>query len=176
MRLRSFLVPLCVVALSCGSLTAQAKSSTPTSSPQPIPSSLSEPLWQTLLPLITGLPASFKAYQDNLTAQIGNLQSTMLSLQSSNSQLQQDNASLQESLEASQVAAETSQKQSQQLQTDLDASGAFTIQVQQDLRKAQSDAQGLEAQVSVLRIGCITLGVSLGAVAVYEGGRVLHLW
>ena len=169
MRLRSFSVLCCVVGLFCTSLIAQAQSSTPTSPTPPIPPTLSDPLWQTLLPLITSLPANFKAYQDNLTSQANSLRQTMLGLQ-------QDNASLTASLAISQALESTLEGRSTQLQTDLDASTASTTQIKEDLRKAQGDARALEAQVSILRVGCITLGVGLGAIAVYEGGRVLHLW
>jgi hypothetical protein len=37
-------------------------------------------------------------------------------------------------------------------------------------------AKALETQVSVFRIGCITFGVGLGAVAIYEGGHALKWW
>jgi hypothetical protein len=176
MSSRSFSVLFFALALCFGSLTAQGQSSTPTSPPPAIPLSLSEPLWQTLLPLITGLPTSFQSFKDNLTSQVSFLQQTMLSLQSSSAIFRADNESLTASLAISQGLESTLENRSTQLQKALDASMLSTIQVQADLRKAQGEAKALEAQVSVFRIGCITLGVGLGAVAVYEGGHALKLW
>jgi len=170
------LVLFCAVGLCCGSLTVQGQSSTLTSNPPVIPPTLSEPLWQTLLPLITTLPANFKAYQDSLTSQIDSLQATMLSLQNSSGTLQADNASLTASLAISQALESTLESKSTQLQQDLKLSIDSTTQIKKDLQKAQVDAKALEAQNSVLRIGCITLGVGLGVVAVYEGGRALKVW
>ena len=143
-------------------LTARGQSSIPTSQ-------VSEPLWKTLLQSTTDLPTSFQNFRDSLTSQIASLQSTMLSLQSSSSQLQQDNASLQESLQASQVQVETSQKLLTQSQTDLSDSIAHTTQ-------AQLSAKALEAQVSVLRIGAWTFGITAGIGAGYFVGHVILKW
>ena len=176
MAWRSFSGLLCVAAVFCTSLTAQGQSSTLSSQPPVIPSSLSEPIWQTLLPLITSLPTNFQSFKSSLTSQVSSLQATMLSLQSSSSQLQQDNDSLTASLAISQALETTSESRSTQLQTALSNSIISTDLIKSDLKKAQGDAKSLEAQVSVLRIGCITFGVGLGAVAVYEGGHLLKVW
>ena len=176
MAWRSFSGLLCVAALFCTSLTAQGQSSTLSSQPPVIPSSLSEPIWQTLLPLITSLPTNFQSFKSSLTSQVSSLQATMLSLQSSSSQLQQDNDSLTASLAISQALETTSESRSTQLQTALADSIASTGLIKADLQKAQVDAKALEAENGILKVGCIGFGVGLGIVAVLEGGRALHIW
>jgi len=169
MRSRSLLVLFCAAFLCCTSLVAQAQTSTSSLLPPTIPSSLSEPLWQTLYPLIMGLPTQFQSFRDNLLSQVSSLQGTMLSLQ-------QDNGYLTESQTILEGLVVTSQKQLTRSQTDLALSLTYTTQIQTDLQKAQVDAHALEAQISVLRIGCWTFGVGLGAVAVYEVGHARKFW
>ncbi len=165
----SFSVLFCAALSFCLPLTAQGKSLTPTSPPL-------EPLWQTLLQLTGNLPTQIEALRASLTEQIGqlqasnsNLQQISSDLQASNQVLTQQNADLKNSLAQSQTDLATSIAAQKQLQTSLAASTT-------DIIKAQGQAKALEAQVSVLKIGCITMGVGLGAVAVYEGGHLLKVW
>jgi len=135
----------------------------------PPPTTLSEPLWQTLLPLITTLPANFKAYQISLTNQLSSLQQTM-------QQLQQDNESLTASLQTSQEAVATLESKSAQLQTDLADSTASTTQIEADLKKASTDAKALERQMVVWRGIGIGASVAVGAVGIYEVGHLVLKW
>jgi cell shape-determining protein MreC len=160
---------LCALVGLCYLLPAQGQSSTQTSQ-------VSEPLWQALLPTAQTLPSSFDLFvstmQRQVQEQIANnelLQASNLSLQDSNNSLTQENAALRQSLQLSQAAEAISENKSSLLAKDLSDSMASTI-------RAQNDAKALELQVGVLKVGCITFSVALGAVAVYEGGHALRWW
>lgn len=165
----SWLALLCVLVLALSPFVAQGQSSTPSSQ-------VSEPLWQALLPIAETLPNSYDLFIANLTSQVdvlttnnGSLASSNLALQTSNNSLTLENVALRASLKASKEAEATSENKSMLLQKDLSDSIASTI-------RAQGEAKALEAQVGLLRIGCITLGVTVGAIAVYEGGHLLKVW
>src|SRR5271157_408788 len=169
MSLHSWRALFSVVLLFSFSTAARGQSSTPTSQQL-------EPLWQTLLQLTGSLPSQIETFRASLLAQIAqlqtsndNLQQTANSLQVSNQTLLKQNADLKNSLAASQMDLATSIQVQRRLQVSLDNSS-------QDIIKAQSDAKALERQVAILRIGCVSLGVVCGAVAVYESGRLVGVW
>jgi len=169
MRLPSLLVLACAALLSASSLGAQGKSSPPI-----LPGS--EPLWTSLNEIALTLPDSYDLFLASLSGQISSLQASneslqdsVTSLQNSNSSLTLRNADLQNSLQISQEAVATSENKSALLQKDLDDS-------MQSTTRAEADAKALALEVGVLKIGCVTLGVGLGAVAVYEGGHALKWW
>ena len=172
----SFSALLCAALLLFGSAMAQGQSSTPISLQ-------AEPLWTMLLQATADLPSQMQSFRNSMTEQlltqqrnVSSLQDGMQLLRDSNESLiasnaisRQLNEDLTQSLAASQASLLISKSELKQSRTDLQSS-------MRSITKAQADAKGLEAQVSVLRIGCITLGVGLGAVAVYEGGHALKVW
>ena len=176
MRRRSLLVLFCAVGLCCGSLTVQGQTSISNSQ-------IVEPLWQALLKATADLPSQMQSWKIDTLEQVQTLHQNMLSLQTETQSLRDSNASLQasnaistqlnedltQSLAASQASLLTSKAELAKSQTLLQNSIL-------SITKAQVDAKALEAQNSVLRIGCITFGVGLGVVAVYEGGRALKVW
>ena len=151
-----------VLSLSLMPLGAQATSLTPISS-------LSEPLWQALLPIASSLPNSYDLFMTSLTSQVDALTLNNGQLQTSNDSLTRENAVLRESLKASQEAEATSESKYTLLQKDLSDSTASTIQ-------AQRAAKSLELQLGVWKIaGGVAITVALAA-AVYEGGKIVGAW
>jgi hypothetical protein len=169
-RLLLCVVLFCAAFLCCTSLGAQAQTSTSNLPIVSVPTQLSEPLWQTLYPSIMSLPTTFQNFRDSLLSQVSSLQGTMFSLQ-------QDNGYLTESQTILEGLVVTSQSKLTRLQTDLaDCTNSITL-LQSELSKAKIDAKGLEAQTSILKVGCITFGVAAGAGAAYLFGHsVLHWW
>jgi hypothetical protein len=150
--------------LLLGSAAAFSQDATLQSSTQV--STLSEPLWQALLPIALQLPNSFDLWrsttQQQVQAQLANneqLASSNLSLQTSNSSLMQENADLRTSLSASQTAEATSESKLEALQKDLSDSTTSTTQ-------AQKSAQSLEFSRSLSQyIAFAAVGAAGGAVA-----------
>ena len=131
------------------------------------------PLWSSLKQTIDSFPTTIKLYNDSLTAQINSLQDNVKQLQSSkqnlldsNSLLAKQNQDLLTSNTQLQAQVETSSKQLETLQAHLTSSLKFTTQ-------AQRQAKALELQNKIMEWG---LGIVLGAVGTYEGGRALHFW
>jgi hypothetical protein len=97
-----------------------------------------------------------------------------------NEQRTQDQAQSSKDLAAAQATAQLLQGYLDQLLPKLtDFSGSEDQKVKAAVKAVDTiklDAKALEFQVSILKIGCVTLGVGLGAVAVYELGRVVKWW
>jgi regulator of replication initiation timing len=127
---------------------------------------MSSPLWESLLPATSSLPAQIRAYRDTWMKQLAGLQTNNDDLLTSNASLRLDNEGLQASLQASQADLATSKSAQQQLQTALDDSTRSTI-------RAQSDARALKAQNTLLKWSG---GILLLAGGVYFGGHALGAW
>jgi Trp operon repressor len=147
----------------------QAQSSTPISQ-------VAEPLWSTLLSLTNGLPSQIDTFQASSLAQLESLRVINSQLLDSNAQLQISNDSLTASNKALTISLQTSQE-------DLATSEAQRSQLQKDLNdsiasitRAQGEAKKLEYENTLLKVGCVSFGIGLAAVAAYEGGRALKWW
>ena len=153
--------------------TLTAQSSNPTSTKLDPITQQAQPLWLTLESLVSTLPQELDSFMASLQTQTDSLQANMTSLQATNGQLQISNSSLtqaneqlQASLQASQALAETSGQKLARLQTDLNVSTAYTIQVAVDLKAAQDDARALAFGKSLSEyIAFAGAGAAAGAIA-----------
>lgn len=133
------------------------------------PSQTQGTLWQTLKASIDSLPQAMLNYNQSLQTRITNLQTSNSDLTKQLETVQVSNRRLQTSLESSQAQVSTSIAELSQLQKDL-------MNSTQSIKKAQAQAQVLEAQNHLLKVAIIITGAVIVAAAGYEGGSALHLW
>jgi chromosome condensin MukBEF ATPase and DNA-binding subunit MukB len=162
---RFLLVLFCVVLLFCGSATAQGQNSTPILPQQTNP--FEQPLKLSTL-LLQQIDSGLSSMQ-TLQQQIIDLQATLQEQGQAIQAAQVNSVELQASLDKSESIRLTQEQQLKASMTSLKDS-------QKDLQKASTDAKVLEAQVGILRIGCVTLGITLSAAAIYGGGHLLKVW
>jgi hypothetical protein len=191
MSLHSRLALSVLLALAICSPAAQGQSSTPpspaTEQPSPQTSPTVSTALQTLLPLAEQALESSKTSDQRLIELALQIEQDRLQKIADDKQRQIEQEQRRKESQDSAQAYKTLSDRVAALQNYSDISlkllGDFSGSEEQKqaaalaaLAKIQTDADALAFQVSILKFGCITFGVSLGAVAVYEGGRALKAW
>lgn len=81
-----------------------------------------------------------------------------------------------ESAQASAASAGSAQTESQTAASQAQASANASQAAMIPLADAQKQADSLSMQITVLKFGCITLGISTAGLTIYELGRALKWW
>jgi hypothetical protein len=184
MRLRLPSVLFCAVLLCFGSLMAQGQSSTQPSTdtvqPSPPITPTERAVLQALKPL---LDQSLTSSENSDTLSIQQQQQIEQDRQQKIADDKQRQIEQQQSQQALQALSDRVTKLQSfsdkllPMLTDFsgseDEKQAHALLALSDIK---SKATSLETQVSILKVGCITFGVGLGAVAVYEAGHLLKVW
>jgi hypothetical protein len=167
---------LCALLLCSIGVMAHSQDSSPSSTPQ-------DQLWQTLLQATDDLPQVIASYEATWTMQVQELQSSNDSLLLSNAQLTDSNrllqsnvesltvlnAGLQTSLTASQADLATSEAERTRLESALGASMLSITAAQDELKK-------ITLNITLLKVGVVTLAVTTAAGVLYVVGDRLKWW
>ena len=185
MRRAFFLALFCAALLSVSSLGAQDQSSTlPSMDTAPASSAITP---SERLELLTLRRLLVQASQKSRTSDQSWLTQQQMQSeadkqrQSDNEQRNKEQQQLQQDLQAATAKAQAAQTYLNKLLPMLtDFSGSEDEKEAAAIKAVdtiKADAKALESEGALLRIGCVTLGVSTGALAVYTVGHLaLHWW